>query len=80
MVVADKRLWLTADRERAVPEGSAEAAFLFCSPGDEVSDEDAKQYGLKAKGKPADKEAEAPANKQAPPAANKSGVTVQKRT
>lgn len=65
----DRKLWLTADKERVVEDGDPAGAFLFATPGDEVSDEDAKRYGLKAKGKPADKQAPAPADKQrqAPP-------------
>lgn len=63
MHTADRKLWLTADREQVVEDGDPDAAFLFASPGDEVSDEDAKRYGVKAKAKPADKQASAPANK-----------------
>jgi hypothetical protein len=61
--IVDRKLWLTADKERVVEDGDPDAAFLFAGEGDEVSDEDAKRYGLKAKAKPADKAAPAPANK-----------------
>lgn len=70
--IATEKLWLTADRSRLVKDGDPEAAFLFCTPGKALSDEDAKRYGLKAKAKPANKEAEAPENKSG------SGVTVTK--
>lgn len=36
-VMVGVRLWETADRARLVPEGHAEAAFLFCAPWQEVS-------------------------------------------
>lgn len=39
-------LFLTADRQRIVPESSSEAAFLFARPGKVVSDADAARYGL----------------------------------
>jgi hypothetical protein len=63
--IADRKLWLTADREKVVEDGDPAAAFLFATEGDEITDEDAKRYGVKAKAKPADKQAPAPANKAA---------------
>jgi len=45
-VVAEEKLWLTADRERLVPAGHKEAAFLFTLPGRKVSVADAERYGL----------------------------------
>jgi hypothetical protein len=45
---SDKRLYLNADKTKVVEEDAADAAYLFAGVGDEVSDEDAKQYGLKA--------------------------------
>lgn len=36
MVVASERLWWTADQSRVVPDGHPDAAFLLCSPGDEI--------------------------------------------
>jgi hypothetical protein len=81
-VIADRRLWLTADREQVVEEGDPSAAFLFATPGKEVSDADAERYGLKAsKAKPAEtqqaepaeeKQAAEPANKARKRTANKS--------
>jgi hypothetical protein len=71
-VIAERRLFLTADQERVVEEGDPAAAFLFAAPGDDISDEDAEKYGLNAPApkaptkeapKPEDKQAAAPANK-----------------
>lgn len=75
---ADRRLWLTADRERVVEEGDPEAAFLFATPGKDISDEDVERYGLKpARKAPA---ADAPAEeKQAAPAANKARKSAKKK-
>lgn len=73
----DRRLWLTADKERVVEEGDPDAAFLFVSAGKEVSDEDASRYGLDAPAPaPApepepEKQADPPADKQAKRAKNK---------
>jgi hypothetical protein len=65
-VKATERLYLNADKSKVVPEGDPEAAFLFATPGTEISAEDAAKYGLGAK-----KAAAKPADKQAAPAANK---------
>jgi hypothetical protein len=46
---ADRKLYLTADRERVVEEGDDDAAFLFKGEGDEITDEEAKQYGISAR-------------------------------
>lgn len=35
-VIVGRRLWLTADRSRAVEDGDPEAAFLLCAPGKPV--------------------------------------------
>jgi hypothetical protein len=40
------RLFLTADRTRAVREGDPEAAYLLVNAGGQVSDADAERYGL----------------------------------
>jgi len=45
-IIAEEQLWLTADRERLVPVGHKEAAFLFTLPGRRVSVADAERYGL----------------------------------
>lgn len=79
-LIAPRRLYRTAD-DRIVPEGDPDAAFLFACEGDEISDADAKQYGLTkaaltgepAEDKPAapEKMADQPANKIRRPAENK---------
>ena len=46
MLVAEERLWLTADRERVVGEGDPEAAFLLAAEGDTIEAEEAKRLGL----------------------------------
>ena len=67
-VQTEERLFLTADRERIVAEDDPEAAFLFASPSDRVSVEDAVRYGLiKGKAK-AEVPAEAPAAEAETPA------------
>lgn len=45
-VVLDEKVWLTADRERLVPDGHGDAAYLFGTPGKRVDAETAKRYGL----------------------------------
>ncbi len=55
--VSDKRIYLNADRSAVVGEDSDQAAFLLAGEGAEVSEEDAKKYGLKgAKHEAADAE------------------------
>jgi hypothetical protein len=70
--VTDRRLWLTADRERVVEDGDPEAASLLASRGKALPDEVARRYGLT--GKPAQPEAveaaEAPAAEDADPPAD----------
>ncbi len=50
-VTATETLWLTVDRDRLVEDGDPEAAFLFTTPGQRISLDDAREYGL-VKGKP----------------------------
>lgn len=45
---SDKRLYLNEDRTKVVEEGP-EARYLLVNEGGELSDEEAKQYGLTAK-------------------------------
>lgn len=61
----DRKLWLTADREKVVEDGDPNAAFLLGNEGSEVPDDEAKRLGLGSK------KAAEPANKAAKPAANK---------
>lgn len=45
-VIASKRLWLTADRNRVVKEGDREAAFLLAAVGQEIPRAEAERLGL----------------------------------
>lgn len=77
---ADRRLWLTADRERVVEDGDPEAAFLFCTRGVQLTAAEVQRYGVgprrelepepeseeKSAERPADKMQAAPANKGRP--------------
>jgi hypothetical protein len=44
---AGKRLYVNADKSKVVEEDSPEAAYLLVGAGGTVTDEMAKQYGLK---------------------------------
>lgn len=44
--IADRKLWLTADRERVVEDGDPEARFLLAAPGRAVPEEQAVRLGL----------------------------------
>lgn len=55
---SDKRLYLNNDRSKVVEEGDADAAFLLVGEGGEISDQEAKQYGLTGKAKADDKDAD----------------------
>jgi hypothetical protein len=60
---ATERLYQNKDKSALVPEDSPEASFLFAAPGTEVSEEDARKYGLleeEEKAEEAPKPAEAP--------------------
>ena len=62
---SEKRLYLNADKSKVVEEDDPDASYLLVAAGGQVSDEHAKQYGLKAKekaeAKVEDKAEEAPA-------------------
>lgn len=45
-LVADRRLFLTADKAQIVEEGSAEGAYLFATPGMTIPAGDVERYGL----------------------------------
>lgn len=63
MPKSDRRIYLNADKSKVVEGDSPEAAHLFAVEGDDVSDEDAKRYGLKFETKaqkPAENKAETP--------------------
>lgn len=76
---ADRKLYLTADRERVVEEGDPEAAFLLAAPGKEISDADAEKYGLKPAPAAEEKEAAPADNKQAAAPANKARKAAKKK-
>lgn len=61
--IVDRKLWLTADRERVVEDGDPDSAFLFATPGDEITEDVAKRYGLKQTAPRANKQAAPPATK-----------------
>lgn len=44
-MIAAERMYLTAGRDRIVPEGHPDAAFLYAAPGDEVPDSAAELIG-----------------------------------
>lgn len=72
----DRRVYLTADRERAVDEGDPDARYLLCTAGGEVDRDLAARYGLLDKpepepAEPAEQEPEQVESKQRRPAANK---------
>jgi hypothetical protein len=69
--VTDRRLWLTADRERVVEEGDPEAATLLASKGKELDEATVKRYGLAP---PQDKAVRGQANKAAGKAAKGEGA------
>lgn len=46
MLVADRRLYLTADKSEVVEDGDPGAAFLFTTPGYEVPASEVERYGL----------------------------------
>lgn len=74
-MIADRRLYLTADRSEVVEDGDVRAAFLFTTPGKEISDADVKRFGLgetKAAAKAEDKQAPESANKARKAPASKS--------
>lgn len=79
-VVVDRRMYLTADRSRAVPDGDPEAAFLLCVPGAEMTRALAARYGLLEQ--PAEEIAEKPAEEESPDeqAAEESATETKMRT
>lgn len=43
---SDRRLYLTADLSRVVEAGDRSAAYLWATPGSEITDRDAAAFGL----------------------------------
>jgi hypothetical protein len=75
-ITADRRLWLTADRDAVVEDGDPAAAFLLAPPGGEIPMTEAERLGLsvedgrvvlpqsaKARRRPADKMRAKPGDK-----------------
>ena len=71
--VSDRRLWLTADRERVVEDGDPEARTLLTGgPGVRVPRKDAERWGLvKPAAEPKPKAAAKSPNKARAKSANK---------
>jgi hypothetical protein len=44
-MIADRRLYLTADRKTLVEEGDPSAAFLFVAAGDHLDEDEARRLG-----------------------------------
>ena len=78
MPVSDRRLYLNNDRTKVVEEGDPDSGSLLAAEGDELTDEQVKQYGIKL-GKvkaeePAENKAETPdENKAEEPRGRRSG-------
>ena len=66
--IADRRLYLTADRQFVVEEGDPDAAFLYAAIGHRIPIEFAEQHGLVKKPKAKRKSS----NKALPKSKNKS--------
>lgn len=45
-MISDRKLWLTADKKAAVPDGHRDAAFLLCVEGGYVPDAEADRLGI----------------------------------
>lgn len=69
------RLWLTADKERVVEDGDPAAAFLLVGEGGQLSEEDARKYGLMDEEKT--KRVMSPNKAKAAPAENKADVSAE---
>src|SRR5690606_13445613 len=68
MLVADRYLWLTADRAQVVEDGDPAAAFLLASPGTEIPAAEAERLGLTVENGKVVPIGSAPAGKEKPPA------------
>ena len=45
-MIADRRLYLTADKKQLVEHGDVKAAFLYAAPGHRIPLESALRFGL----------------------------------
>lgn len=72
-IISSQRVYLNADRSKAVPDGHPEAQSLLVAQGAEIREEDAEKYPGALKlikgGKSAEKEAESPVVPAADPVA-----------
>jgi hypothetical protein len=68
-VTVNARLYRTADNRRLVGEGHSDAAFLFCTPGDEVDAAEFDNFELDTEGETEEKSEPQPEDKavKAPP-------------
>lgn len=76
--ISDKRLYVTADKSKIVPETHPDVGHLLVGEGGEVSAEDVKKYGLE---KPGSKAEHAPAEDKAehgPRDKSGSGLTIRR--
>jgi len=66
-VIARQRLWLTAGRDRLVPDLHPDAASLFVAAGHRISKADAVRYGLLETPEVAEDPEDAPEPEPEPP-------------
>lgn len=71
-LIADRRLWLTADRNKVVEEGDPNAATLYATPGTVIPAEAVKRFKIK----PLKKAKVKAEDKSSDPDQNKSGLTI----
>ncbi len=71
-VIAQERMFLTADRSRVVPEGDPDAASLYAAPGHRIPAGAVEQFGLVG-GKVPVKRAPKPADKRRKGTSDKKG-------
>lgn len=65
-ITLDRPLYLNADKTKIVEEGDPAARFVLGGPGSEISDADAKLYGLEEYLKPKGKKPKEPEPPQEP--------------
>jgi hypothetical protein len=74
MYTAHERLYLNADKSKVVKEGDPDARFLLVAEGGEITDDEAREYGLMGEHAHRDMPAAMPAADEAKaqaPASNK---------
>lgn len=75
-LIADRRLWLTADRSEIVEEGDPDAATLYATRGTVIPAEAVQRFGIKPLKKAKDKAKD----KALDPDNDKSGLVIVKET